>query len=251
MSGTELTFLGTGEAFDADRPHTSLLLRTEDTCLLLDCGALVPPRLWSRLHDASVLHGVWISHLHADHAFGIPLLLGRMWEERRTEPLTFLGAAGIAERAGEILDRGYPGMRQRLEFELREQAIEPGAESRFRDLGLRSAATRHSLRNLALRVALPGEAALVYSGDGEPTEESALLGEGAHWVHECFAVSESIPGHASLDGLARQIRRQRPVRMGLVHVSRHHRRAMAPAAEALASQGLPVHVVETGDRWDL
>ena len=252
MSGATLAFLGTGEAFDTGLPHTSMLLRTPGTSLLLDCGALVPPRLWQEMAgDRRSLDAVWISHLHADHAFGIPALLGRMWEEGRQDAITVLGAEGIAARALALLDQGYPGIRERLAFDVREVAVEPGAPVPFRDLRLRSAPTRHSLRNLAVRIELAGGGAVTYSGDGAPTEQSRDLGAGAWWVHECFTPSEAPTGHADLETLRGAAATVRPVRLGLVHCARGSRAAIEQAVAGIEAGDVPVEVVRAGARWSL
>jgi ribonuclease BN (tRNA processing enzyme) len=195
--------------------------------------------------------GIWISHLHADHTFGLATLLGRCWEEGRRRPLALLGATGVRAAAEGILDHGYPGLRQRLGFILEEIEVEPGKPVRFRQLTLRSAASAHSLRNLAVRIDTPEGRALCYSGDGAPTEGSADLASGAAWVHECFSLGGEVPGHATLTTLEAELRRRRPQRLGLVHVGRHFREEVAARAAALAAEGLPVTLPNPGDVWEL
>lgn len=246
-----LTLLGAGEAFDGEPHHTSLLLRTADSVLLLDCGAFVPPRVWRELPGAEALHGIWISHLHADHCFGIPFLVGRMWEEGRRRPLAVLGAAGLRDRLAALLDLAYPALRSRLEFDLDEVVVEPGRPASWRDLSLRAAETVHPQRNLAVRVELAGGAALTYSGDGRPTAASIELAVGAHWVHECFTAASAPPGHADLDALVEAMRQAAPRRLGLVHVHRAHRHTVGRRAKALADGGLPVELLAPGSRWVL
>jgi ribonuclease BN (tRNA processing enzyme) len=250
VSAPSLRFLGTGEAFDI-RPHTSLLLRTASATLLLDCGALVPPQLWQEEPDAEALDGIWISHLHADHVFGLAGLLGRAWEEERRRPLTLLGGRGVLQAVQDLLDRGYPGLRDRFAFALEEVVVEPGQEVAFRGLALRSALSAHSLRNLALRIAAPGAVPLCYSGDGAPTEASAELGRDAVWIHECFSADRQVPGHATLAALEAELPRRKPRRVGLVHVSRRFRDAVAARAQALAAAGLSVSLPEPGEVWQL
>ncbi len=251
MSESTLTVLGTGEAFDGDPYHTSLLLRTPKTILLLDCGALVPPRFWREVPEPDALHGIWVSHIHADHLFGLPSVLGRMWDDGRRRELALLGAAGVRERALALFETGYPGLPARLRFEIQEIPVEPGTAVSWRDLDLRTAETLHPARNLALRVEGPGGTIATYSGDGAPTPASAALGSGAHWVHECFTASSAPPGHADLETLAADARRVGPRRLGLVHVHRAHKRPVEERARALVREGLPVEVLVPGARWEL
>jgi ribonuclease BN (tRNA processing enzyme) len=242
--------LGTGEAFDGSVPHTSLLLLTARTRLLLDCGSFVPPTVWSELPPDRGLQGVWVSHLHADHVMGMPLLLGRMWEEGRTEPLAVLGARGIMERVLAFFELGYPGLLGQLRFRVEEIVVEPSRPVAWRDLGLESAESHHGLRNLAVRIEAGGEA-LTYSGDGAPTPASAALASGAHWIHECFAAEQAPQGHADLATLAVEVRKHRPKRLGLVHVGRRNRAAVRERAVMLAEEGLPIEILEPGASWRL
>lgn len=249
--GDSLTVLGCGEAFDEAYPNTSLLLRTRSANLLLDCGFSVPPLVWRELGSGEPLHGIWLSHLHADHAIGLPALLVRMWEEGRTDPLRILGPRGIAEAAGGLLETGYPGFSSRLRFPLEELAVEPGGAVEWRGLSLESAPTNHGLPNLALRVGIMGGTRVAYSGDGAPTAESASLGRGAHWIHECFSREKVAGGHASLGDLLDLLPEVVPERLGLVHVSRSGRREVAEAVRRLAGSRPPVELLEPGDRWSL
>lgn len=246
-----LTVLGAGEAFGGEPHHTSLLLRTADSVLLLDCGAFVPPRVWGELPEPEAVHGIWVSHLHADHCFGIPFLVGRMWEEGRRRPLTLLGAAGLRDRVAALLDLAYPGLRSRLEFDLDDAVVEPGRPVAWRDLTLRAAETVHPQRNLAVRVETAGGAAVTYSGDGRPTPASIELAAGADWVHECFTAANAPPGHADLDTLVEAVRQAGARRLGLVHAHRAHRDAVERRAKALAAGGLPVELLAPGSRWFL
>jgi len=246
-----VSVLGSGEAFDGEPHHTSLLVRTRETSLLLDCGAFVPRRVWEELSGGEQLDGLWVSHFHADHLFGIPLLVGRMWEEGRRRPLALVGGEGLLGRVETLLDLGYPGLRSRLEFELDPVLVEPGNRVRWRDLSLRTAETVHPVRNLAVRIEIEGSEPLAYSGDGRPTAASIELGTGAHWVHECFTVSQAPPGHADLETLVEALRQVGPKRLGLVHTHRAHREELARRAKALASEGLPVEVLAPGQSWAL
>jgi len=90
----KVIFLGTGEAFDENYLNNSSLVITGKTKLLLDCGMTTPYQLWKYNNDQNLLDAVYISHSHADHYFGLPALLVRMWEEKRKKPITVFSQKG-------------------------------------------------------------------------------------------------------------------------------------------------------------
>jgi ribonuclease BN (tRNA processing enzyme) len=63
----EVTFLGTGEAFDHARASTSLLVHDAGAYLLLDCGYSAVRSFWRLQLDPDVVKTIFISHHHADH----------------------------------------------------------------------------------------------------------------------------------------------------------------------------------------
>jgi len=118
MSGASIQVIGSGEAFDSELGNTAYLLRGKGVPgVLFDCGYQVPERLWRTRYHAS-LDAVFFTHLHADHAFGIVPLLTRYWEEKREKPLALIGGPGLEAYVRRHMELGYPGMLQRLKFEL-------------------------------------------------------------------------------------------------------------------------------------
>ncbi len=250
----EIIFLGVGEAFDENLPNTSMLVRTEyqkkPVTLLLDCGYSVPPRFWQLGLDVETLDGIWISHFHADHAFGIPALLVRFWEEKRTRELHILGQKGIESFVLKCLDLAYPNFLPRLGFSLWFMEVEPGEPVMALGLSWRTAVNDHPQRDLALRLDAEGKS-VFYSGDGCPTSETHALAEGVHLiVHEAFHLSKDIPGHGTIAGCLDMARTSRAKRLALVHIQRDVRRERFDEIKELAHsvEGLEVLIPETGDR---
>ena len=201
-----LRFVGTGEALDPALPNTSLLYEGPRT-LLLDCGYAVPHALWRLTQDVDLLDGVWLSHGHADHCFGLPALLLWMRLGGRERPLQILGGPGSSARLQQVLELGYPGSYTPSKcYPLEFVELEPHATHRFGPLELRIAASRHSIRNDALRIESPGLRSLMYSGDGAPTPATRALAEGVSiLVHECFFAGASerpdkVAKHGDLPG---------------------------------------------------
>jgi ribonuclease Z len=252
--GAELVFVGTGEAIDPTLPNTSLLIRGPQT-LLLDCGYSVPHALWRITRDVEELDAIWISHVHADHAFGLPALLLWMRLGGRTKPLTLLCGPGQAAKLEQVLELGYPGSfaaSKCYPIELRELAGD-GPHS-LGDFTLRIAASRHSVPNSALRLEARGLRSLVYSGDGAPTPATAELCEGASLlVHECFfaSASEHVPAkHGDLPGCLALAQSAGVETLALLHFAAEAKREILEAARAQAD-GFELLLPSPGDRVSL
>jgi len=250
----EITFLGVGEAFDEEIPNTSMLVRTdiegEPVTVLLDCGYSVPPSFWRQALPPDTLDCIWISHFHADHAFGLPSLLVRFWEERRKKDLCFLGQKGIETFVLKCLDLAYPNFYPRLGFSLRFEEVEPEKPLMAFGLSWSTAVNDHPQRDLALRMEAQGKS-LFYSGDGRPTSETSTLAKGVDLiVHEAFHLSKDIPGHGTIAGCLEMARACMAKRLALVHVQRRVRRERFDEIQELASsvQEFEVLIPEPGDR---
>ena len=226
-----LTILGCGEAFDETLPNTSLLLETTST-ILFDCGYSVPPQLWRAVPDQSAIDIIYISHAHADHYFGLPAVLTRMWEEGRTKPLVLLSQAGVLKQTGELMEMGYSGLTKRFRFPIAHIAAEPGRDLELHGVKFGFAPTLHSTTNLAVR-AQAEDRTFCYSGDGLFTDESrALFREADLVVHEAYSFEKS-PVHADIEGLVRMAGEARIGHLALAHVQRGLRREPKPIQELM------------------
>jgi ribonuclease BN (tRNA processing enzyme) len=250
----EITFLGVGEAFDENLPNTSMLVVTEyqekPVTVLLDCGYSVPPRFWQLGLHVETLDAIWLSHFHADHAFGLPALLVRLWEEKRTTDLHILGQKGIESFVLRCLDLAYPNFLPRLGFSMRFMEVEPGEPAVALGLSWRTAVNDHPQRDLALRLDAEGKS-VFYSGDGRPTSETRALAEGVHLiVHEAFHLSTDTPGHGTIAGCIEMAVATRAKRLALVHIQRQVRRERFAEIKELANsaKNLEVLIPEPGDR---
>jgi ribonuclease Z len=230
----EALVLGCGEAFDNDLFNTSILLQTGSANLLLDCGYSIPPRVWQTLPDPDAIDLVYISHPHADHYFGVPALLGRMWEDGRTRKLSILTQAPVIDQIRIAMELGYRGLSNRFKYEIEwipalpERPVEAcGAHFRF-------AETRHSVTNYAVRIESDGKS-VGYSGDGMWTDASRRLFQGAHLVfHEAYSF-ETSPVHADIPSLLAMTPGQQIAQLALMHVQRDLRRHPDAIHEAIKS----------------
>ena len=219
----EVTVLGCGEAFDERYTNTSLLLRVEDKTILLDCGYSAPAPFWNAVADPDAVDLIYISHQHADHCFGLPAVLGRMWEDGRKKPLVILSQPPVIARIPELMEGGYPGLPARFQYAIEYREAAPGQCVRWEGMEFDFAPTRHSVSNLAIRVAADGKK-FCYSGDGQFTDESRALFAGAGLlIHEAYSFDPS-PIHGDFPGVIQMAAEQNVSQLALVHISRKVRR---------------------------
>ncbi|MBD3164180.1 MBL fold metallo-hydrolase [Candidatus Woesearchaeota archaeon] len=219
----KIIFLGTGEAFDETLPNNSHLIISE-TRLLLDCGYSMPAQLWKYNPDPSFLDAIYISHGHADHYFGLPALLGRMWEEKRTKPIIIICREQIKKDIEKMLELGYAGIRQKFEFSLDFITAEKGKKVKLNELGLSFAPTIHSKPNLAVSID-DSKSKICYSGDGKYTKEAEQMYKGSDLlIHEAYSLEPEKPGHGSIYNLIEMAKKAKIKCLALTHLQRSLRK---------------------------
>jgi len=218
-----ITLLGAGEAFDETLGNTSALVRDEST-VLLDCGYAAPFQVWRHDGSPDLIDAIYISHAHADHYFGLPALLTRMWESGRKKPLALISQKPALEQISQLLDLGYAGISKRFEFPIENIAATPESVVTYRKFRMRFAPTIHSVTNLAVRMEAQGNT-FCYSGDGMFTDESrALFGGADLLLHEAFSFEESAV-HADIPRLIEMAEQVQVKHLVLTHVQRGVRRS--------------------------
>lgn len=99
----KLTIFGSGVMVPTKKRYpSSLLLQTDKTNLLLDCGPGANSRLTEMGFDFNDLDGIFISHFHTDHfADAFPLVHARkvndLYHKRDHKKLVFIGPSPIGE----------------------------------------------------------------------------------------------------------------------------------------------------------
>ena len=253
----EVVFLGVGEAFDESLPNTSILVHYEDNntkaSLLLDCGFTATPQFWKEEPDANRLDGVWISHFHGDHFFGLPALLVRFIEEDRRKALTILGQKGIGQIFRKVLDLAYPHFYKKITFPLKFMEIEPQRDIEAFGLRFRTAENAHSERDLALRIEGGGKS-IYYSGDGKPTAECMTIAKGSRLIiQESFEMEKEFHGHGTVVDSINMARNCGASHLALVHVKRQVRPDVISNVKTMQDLGksLTVIVPEPGTKITL
>lgn len=234
----KLTFVGTGEAFDPGLPNTSVLYSGSKN-ILVDCGFSVPHAFWQVSQNPDLLDAIYITHIHADHTFGLPALLLWMRIAGRTRPLRVLGGSGVGRWLSRLLGLAYPGAYDLAKcYPIEPVAIRPHSPHIWDDLVVSVAPSEHPVRNLAVRFEESGRAACV-SGDGIPTDATRALFRGAAVLsHECYYLTESKNGHAALDELLQVAGTCQVETLCLVHISVEQKAAVTAAALSHAAPGM-------------
>lgn len=218
-----LHLLGTGAAFsDANRTTTMLAVSTDRSAVVIDCGGDVVQRLLSHGIALDTIDALIVTHEHADHVSGFPLMMERLWLAGRTRALDVYGVARAVAQARRIHDAfdtsrwpGYPEIRYHL-VEASPSAAVLECEA------WRIAATpgSHPVPVIALRIEdLVGGGVLVYSCDTERSGEVERLAQGANLlVHEATGAG---PGHSSATDAAAVAKGAGVARLVLVHIAPH------------------------------
>jgi ribonuclease BN (tRNA processing enzyme) len=204
----DLLFLGSGNAFASGRYWSSFLLNGR---YLFDAS----PAVLAHLKRAGVapadIEGVFITHFHADHFFGIPFLLLEYAElSRRDSDLTIVGPPGIQERVRMLTKLGFPYLLSRTQsYEQRYVDLADGRQGDVDGLRYTARSVMHveELECFGYRVEIDGRA-LAYSGDTVMCDSLVDLAEGADvFVVECSRWDEREGPHLGPSDI-RELRRR-------------------------------------------
>jgi len=192
----DLLFLGSGNAFASGRYWSSFLLNGR---YLFDASPAVLPQLKRSGVAPADIEGVFISHFHADHFFGIPFLLLEYAElSRRSSDLTIVGPPGIQERVRVLTKLGFPYLLEREQsYQQRFVEISDGVEGEVSGLRFLARSVTHveELECFGYRVEVGGRV-LAYSGDTVFCESLLELADGADvFVVECSRWDEQSGPH--------------------------------------------------------
>lgn len=244
-----IQFIGTGEAADPELPNASLLYRGGRT-LLVDCGYSVPQALWRLERDPHCIDGVYVTHIHGDHSFGLPGLVLWMGEAGRTKPLTFLGGPGFGGWLRKLLNLAYPGLFDEPPFPLELEEVAPGKPFAWGPLQLRNAPSQHGVRNLSVRIE-EGHRSVCVSGDGAPTDETrALYHRCTVLVHDTWAAQPGSKSHAHLDEVLQLAQQCGVEQLFLWHLGTRHKATITARAPQQVA-GIPVTIPFPGQRVQL
>ena len=107
-------FLGTGASVPSrDRALPCVAVRRGADIILFDCGEGSQRQLMVSRFSFMKIRGIFVTHLHGDHFYGLPGLLQTMGMSGRTDPLLVCGPEGFSEALRSCLEVcegeiGYP-----------------------------------------------------------------------------------------------------------------------------------------------
>ena len=147
----DVALVGTAGTFPLpERWLSALLLRFGSGLILFDCGEGTQISMRQLGWGFKALELICLSHLHADHAAGLPGLLLTVGNAGRTEPLTICGPRGTAEAVA-----GLRAVAPRLPYELRIRELAGGEELDRGPARLACLAVDHAVPCLAYRLDVP------------------------------------------------------------------------------------------------
>lgn len=204
---------------DAHRTATMLALDNGSELLLVDCGGDAVQRMKACRLDVRRLRRMIITHEHADHCSGFPLLMERLWVEGLRGEFHVHGIAEAIAQARRVHDAfntadwpGYP--------EIVFHGVENRAGAQVLETGgwdIRAVPCSHPVPCIGLQVhdTLSG-GRLYYSADTEPHAGQLEAARGAPLiVHEATG---PFPGHSSAAQAAELAAAAGAERLVLAHV---------------------------------
>ncbi len=209
----KVVFLGTGEAFGT-RANTSILI---DDRILLDCGNHALTQLRRIGLNISKIEVIYISHLHADHTFGLPAFFLASREERRTKDLRIFAPAGIKNYIDILLEISYKKSVDDFKFEIKTEEIHEGETKSFKGYDFSFAETVHSVESYA--TSITNDRKITYTSDGAHSDGMTELSKDSDLLI-CEAYLEGVPGHSSILNAAKLARSSNSKMVALVHIFR-------------------------------
>ncbi len=240
-------FLGVGEAFDSI-PNTSILLESSAN-ILLDCGYSIPPEMWKYNSNPEFLDAIYLSHRHADHTFGLPAILMRMYAEERKKPLAIICQSELRRYVEDLIEFGYKGHLKKLREKFPMGYIEATSSrpAEFSGMKLTFARPRHPVNVTAIRIEVDGKT-VCYSSDGEMTEETVNLYKNADLlIHEAYVASGHAEGHSSIGGVLQMALSIGVRKLALVHLNRELARKKEDLLRIARPEGIEVMMPDAMD----
>jgi ribonuclease Z len=249
----ELVVLGAAASVpDAEHDTIGLVLRGPGWAVPIDCGGSPLYKLARAGIDMDQIRAVVLTHRHADHLYGLPMLVQGLWLGGRQAPLPIYGPAQALDVARWVLDAFHltgPAGMYRIEWH--PVALHEGEPVlKIEDVRITGAPMIHEGNDtLGLRFEniYTGRAA-AYSADTEPCAALIRLAAGAEYLlHEATG---EYPGHSSPAQAAEVARQAGVTFLVLIHYPVRRMDLERWRSRAAAFPG-PVILAQDGDSYPL
>lgn len=216
----ELIVLGTAASVpDAEHDTLALALRGPGWAVLIDCGGSPLHKLARLGVSRDEVRAVVFTHYHADHLYGLPILVQGLWLAGRAEPLPIYGPQQALDRARRLLELFHLDERHDM-FSLAWHPVPLRAGRMVLEMegvAITASPVEHAgNETIALRFEeLATGRAAVYSADTEPVQSVIDLAAGANLlIHEATGEER---GHSTPEGAADVARQAGVDRLALIH----------------------------------
>lgn len=150
--GMELLFLGTGAGVPAKQRNVSslalMLLQERNAVWLFDCGEATQHQILHTSLKPGKIEKIFISHLHGDHIYGLPGLLGSRSFQGGTTELTVYGPKGIRD----FIEISLSVSQTRLRYPLSIVEIEEGRIFEDEQFLVETALLDHGIPSFGFRI---------------------------------------------------------------------------------------------------
>ena len=219
-----ITFVGTGDAFGSGgRNNTCILVDAPGIRFAIDFGATSVNALKALGIDPNSIDAVLLTHLHGDHAGGVPtLLMDAMLGAKRQRPLTIAGPPGTAARLPAITEALFPGsggMRPKFPLEIVEiQTLTP---HRLLGLDITTYPAIHTPETIptSIRIRVAGRT-IAYTGDTAWNDHLPTLATDSDiLIAECYFHAKAVPFHLNYPDISTHRDTLQTRRLILTHMS--------------------------------
>jgi ribonuclease BN (tRNA processing enzyme) len=238
-------FAGSGDSFGSGgRLQTCIVVDGPRSRFAIDFGASSLIALAQQNIEPNSLDAVLLTHLHGDHAGGVPfLLMDAMLAARRSRPLTIAGPPDLRARLDVVREALFPGSGRMVpKFPIDWIEMEPGRSHPVLDLLVSPERARHTPETnpTALRVQI-GDKVVSYTGDTEWTDEVARAARAADLlIAESYFYQKPVPWHLNYPEITAHASRVGAKRLILTHMSREMLAHADRVPEECAYDGLVV-----------
>jgi ribonuclease Z len=196
----ELVILGTAASVpDAEHDTVGLVLRGPGWAVPIDCAGSPLHKLARAGVDMDHIRAVVLTHRHADHLYGLPMLVQGLWLGGRQVPLPIYGSGETLDVARRSLETFDLADREEI-FAIEWHPVlvrEREPVLKVEEVRITASPVIHGpIDALALRFEnIHTGRAIVYSADTEPCPALVRLAAGAkHLIHEATG---EYAGHSS------------------------------------------------------